>query len=65
MNELRGEETSAIDSRSAPPLLLVGMFLVSMAVLALQVTVTRIFSFTIWYHYAFFVIALALLGVGR
>jgi spermidine synthase len=40
------------------------MFLLSLGVIALEITITRIFSFTIWYHYAFFVIAIALLGLG-
>ncbi len=48
----------------APRGALAGMFLLSLGVIALEVTITRIFSFTIWYHYAFFVIAIALLGLG-
>lgn len=42
----------------------VGIFLVSAATLLLQVVLTRVFSFAIWYHFAFLVIALALLGFG-
>ncbi len=54
------------ESRPLPPPrgAVAGMFLLSLAVIALEVTITRIFSFTIWYHYAFFVIAIALLGLG-
>jgi len=48
----------------APRGALAGMFLLSLGVIALEVTITRIFSFSIWYHYAFFVIAIALLGLG-
>jgi hypothetical protein len=40
----------------------VGLFLVSAAVLSLQVTATRLFSFLIWYHFAFLVLSLAFLG---
>jgi hypothetical protein len=39
-----------------------GLALASAAVLALQVTATRLFSFLIWYHFAFLVIAIAFLG---
>ncbi|HEX3598263.1 MAG TPA: hypothetical protein VHU80_24315, partial [Polyangiaceae bacterium] len=39
-----------------------GLFLVSAAVLSLQVTTTRLFSFLIWYHFAFLVLSLAFLG---
>lgn len=39
-----------------------GLALASAAVLALQVCATRLFSFLIWYHFAFLVIALAFLG---
>ncbi len=41
-----------------------GVFLVSMAVLVLQVALTRIFSFTIWYHFAYVTISVAMLGYG-
>ena len=39
-----------------------GLALASASVLALQVTATRLFSFLVWYHFAFLVIALAFLG---
>jgi spermidine synthase len=42
----------------------VGVFLVSAAVLLLQIALTRIFSFTIWYHFAYVTISVALLGYG-
>lgn len=35
-----------------------------MAVLAMQVAFTRIYSFTIWYHFAYVTIGMALLGYG-
>lgn len=41
-----------------------GVFFVSMAVLSLQVILTRIFSFSIWYHFAYLTINMALLGFG-
>lgn len=41
-----------------PPLI----FLASLASLAFEVLLTRIFSITIWYHFAFMVISIAMLG---
>ncbi len=38
--------------------------LVSAAIILLQITVTRILSVMLWYHWAFFSISLAMLGVG-
>jgi hypothetical protein len=40
------------------------VFLTSAGVLMLQVALTRLFSFTLWYHFAYVVISLALLGYG-
>jgi hypothetical protein len=41
-----------------------GVFLVSASVLVLQIALTRLFSFTIWYHFAYVTISVALLGYG-
>ena len=38
------------------------VFLTSMATLAFEVLLTRVFSITIWYHFAFMVISIAMLG---
>ncbi len=40
------------------------IFLVSMAGLLLEVAYTRIISYKLWYFYTYFVIGLALLGIG-
>ncbi len=48
----------------SPILLLLGIFLISASGLMLEVTLTRIFSVTIWYHYAFVAISVALFGWG-
>ncbi len=40
-----------------------GIFLVSFAVLMLQIVQTRILSVVVWYHLAFFVISLAMFGL--
>ena len=41
-----------------------GVFLVALSGLMLEIALTRIFSATIWYHYAFVAISVALLGWG-
>src|SRR5579862_1474074 len=42
----------------------VAVFLTSIALLALEVSLTRLFSFTVWYHFAYLTISVALLGFG-
>lgn len=41
-----------------------GIFLISFAVLLLELLLTRIFSVTLYYHLSFMVVSLAMLGVG-
>lgn len=41
-----------------------GIFLVSATVLLLEISLTRIFSYTIWYHFTYVTISLAMLGFG-
>lgn len=41
-----------------------GIFLVSMSVLVLEFNLTRVFSVSLWYNFAFMVISVALLGTG-
>ncbi len=41
-----------------------GVFFVAMATLCLEVILTRIFSYSIWYHFAYVTINIALLGFG-
>lgn len=40
----------------------IGIFLTSMGALALEIVLTRIFSVTLWYHFAFLAVSLALMG---
>lgn len=42
----------------------VGLFLVSLAVLVLEIGLTRILSVTVWYHFSFAAVSLALLGMS-
>jgi hypothetical protein len=43
-------------------LILIGVACISLAVLLLEITLTRVFSVVMWYHFAFLAISLALLG---
>ncbi len=40
------------------------IFLCSFSSLAYEVTLTRIFSVSLWYHFAFMIISIAMLGIG-
>ncbi len=41
-----------------------GLAFATASTLALEITLTRVFSVILWYHYGFMAISLALLGVG-
>ena len=43
---------------------LFGVSLISVAVLGLEIALTRVFSVLMWYRFAFMIISLALLGSG-
>lgn len=43
---------------------LLGIFLTSLSILMLELTLTRIFSVTMWYHFAFMSISIAMFGLG-
>lgn len=45
-------------------LALLGILFTSLAILTLEIVLTRIFSVLMWYHFAFMAISLALLGSG-
>jgi predicted membrane-bound spermidine synthase len=50
---------------SAPPRsVYASVFAISAATLLFQVTLIRIFSVSIWYHFAFLVVSVALFGIG-
>ena len=46
------------------PVRFLGVALVSLATLVLELTLTRLFSATMFYHFAFLAISLALFGSG-
>jgi hypothetical protein len=45
-------------------LLFAGVFLTALSGLVLEVSITRIFSAAIWYHFAFVAVSVALVGLG-
>jgi hypothetical protein len=51
-------------STRSSPLLHAGVFLIAFSGLMFEIALTRIFSATIWYHFAFVAISVALLGWG-
>jgi len=51
-------------TRRAPWALLAGVFLISFSLLAFEITLTRLLSVMLLYHYVFIVVSLALLGLG-
>ena len=53
----------AIDERSNARLFR-GIFCIALATLLFEIALTRILSFTIWYHFAYVAISTALLGYG-
>src|ERR1700728_2127766 len=46
------------------PILLAGLGLTSLAALLLELSLTRLFSVVLFYHFAFLAISIALLGLG-
>ncbi len=44
--------------------LFAGVFLFSFSSLSYEIALTRVFSISLWYHFAFMVISIAMLGIG-
>ena len=40
------------------------IFLSSFSTLAYEIVLTRIFSISLWYHFAFMIVSIAMLGLG-
>lgn len=59
---MRHDDSSAATKSVAP--LQVAVFLITFSGLVFEIGLTRIFSATIWYHFAFVAISVALLGWG-
>lgn len=47
----------------ATPAVYLGLFLVTLATLVFEILLTRIFSITLWYHFAFMAISVAMFGI--
>ncbi len=50
--------------KAVPGLIMAGTFFVSLAMLSLEVAMSRVLSVLLSYHYVFIVISMALLGLG-
>ena len=46
------------------PRLFAGIFFCSIAAISFEITLTRVFSISLWYHFAYMVISIAMLGLG-
>ena len=55
---------SRTDKNKIPFSVFAGIFLIALSTLLLEFTLTRILSVALWYHFAFMVISVALLGYG-
>ncbi|UCD57134.1 MAG: hypothetical protein JSV16_15165 [Candidatus Hydrogenedentota bacterium] len=53
-----------MDGKVTKTPILLGISLVGFSMLAFEVTLTRIFSVTVWYHFAFMCISIAMLGIS-
>ncbi|MBI3813935.1 MAG: hypothetical protein HY279_05645 [Nitrospinae bacterium] len=47
-----------------PSLIYIGIYLISFSTLLFEISLTRVFSIAQWYHFAFMVVSMALLGYG-
>ena len=52
-----------VDQKSIRAPFYIGLFLVTMTTLLYQMLLTRIFSVTMWYHFAFVAVSLAMFGL--
>jgi hypothetical protein len=64
MSEANASETSRNSERIAISTLVAGVALSSFAALLLELSLTRLFSVVLFYHFAFLAISVALLGLG-
>ena len=64
------KKRSTPDSQTSPPyanhqrIIWLTLFLISAATLTYEITLTRLFSVTQFYHFAFMIVSIALLGFG-
>lgn len=51
-------------TRSFNPGVYCGIFSICLSTLILEIILTKIFSVTLWYHFSYMVISLAMFGIG-
>jgi len=61
---MKNKFTTVIKKENLDGSYLIGIFIISMASLLHEFTLTRILSVSLWYHFAFMIISVALLGIG-
>ena len=61
---MKNKFTTVIKKENLDGSYLLGIFIVSLASLLHEFTLTRILSVSLWYHFAFMIISVALLGIG-
>ncbi len=60
-----GDARCPLSERIRPPgSVVVGMGLISAGLMLLEISLTRVFSVTMWYHFAFMAISIAMLGLS-
>jgi hypothetical protein len=58
------EPAKKAQTDTGPPISRLAVFLISAGVLVLEIASTRIFSFALWYHFAYVALSVSLLGYG-
>jgi hypothetical protein len=58
------KQSSRLLPETTKPVYYIGIFIISLSTLLLEFTMTRVLSVSLWYHFAFMIISVALLGFG-
>ena len=58
------EPAKSVQTDAGPTVSRLAIFLISAGVLVLEIASTRIFSFALWYHFAYVALSVSLLGYG-
>ncbi len=61
---MNSKKTSTLRSEKIKSSYFTGIFLIALSTLLLEFSLTRVLSVSLWYHFAFMVISVALLGFG-
>ena len=54
-----------VDRETSDKTALLGMLLISAGAMVVEIALTRVFSLALYYHYAFLVVGMAMLGLGE